>query len=325
MSDFNNLMDMLRIEEDQKIDEIIEEEMIEKITPQTSQFEVIKSDILKTYNLFDINLFGRELQEKSENKNQIYRELAQNINAYDLATNCIGDIIFKLTNTPVESFADKWLPIILRSMLGNAVHNFIQDNTNQFTEREVSVKVPSIRFSGRLDNMIGPNILVEIKSLPYSEYEKVITTHQPRVADFYQTVTYKYILENHLEEARNPGVKTRTNTPALDKYDIKQFQYIYVAHDVTATDVESFAEIVKRIKELKRVLKSKSNTFFFMTTLVVDINDELANPYVNYIKNKLEKINWYLNNGKFPSKSDEYVDTSKCFFCLYKRICQLCK
>jgi hypothetical protein len=318
-------MEMISVQEDQEIVEKIEEQITDEILTKASTYEIVKPDITKAYNLFDINLFGKELQERSENKNQIYRELAQNINAYDLATNCIGDIVYKLTNTPVESFADKWLPIILRSMLGNAVHSFIQDNTNQFTEREVSIKVPSIRFSGRLDNLIGPEILVEIKSLPYSDYEKIIVTHKPRVADFYQAMTYKYILENHLEETKNSGVKTRTQPPALDKYNIQKVQFIYVAHDVTATDVESFADIIKRIKELKRVLNSKSNTFFFITTLVVDITNNIADPYVNYIKGKLEKINWYLDNNKFPSKSDDYVDTSKCFFCLYKRICSLCK
>jgi len=98
----------------------------------------------------------------------------------------------------VKSFADKWLPILLRSTIGTAIHEFIQSNTNQFTEGEVSLKIPSIKFSGRLDNLIGPNILIEIKSCTYADYEKIIRTRKPRVSDFYQAIVYKYILENIL-------------------------------------------------------------------------------------------------------------------------------
>jgi len=62
----------------------------------------------------------------------------------------------------------------MRSTIGTAIHDFVQSNTNQFTESEVSLKIPSIKFSGRLDNLIGPNILVEIKSCTYSDYEKLL-------------------------------------------------------------------------------------------------------------------------------------------------------
>jgi len=317
LSDFNNLMDMIELPQE-VIEDVIE-------TEKSAELVESKFNILKTlpivFSPFNIDEFTKELYEKSAVKNQLYRELAQNINAYDLANNCIRDIVYKLLNTPVESFADKWLPVLLRSTLGNAIHNFIQDNSNQFTEREVSIKIPSKRVSVRLDNLIGPNILVEIKSLPYAEYEKVIKSCKPRIADFYQAVAYKYFLENFLEEAKNSGEKTRTLPPALDKYDIQTIQFIYVAHDVTATDVESFGEMLNRIKELKRMLKSKSNTFFFITTLVIDVTNNIANPYITYIKNKLERINQYLDSGKIPPDNDEFIDTGKCFFCLYKKLC----
>jgi len=318
VSDLNSMMEMLEVPQD-IIDDIIETEKSAEIPEK--QFEIIIPDITRAYSLFDIDKFTKELQEKSAAKNQAYRELFQNINAYDLANNCIRDIVYKLLNTPVESFADKWLPVLLRSTLGNAIHNFIQDNSNQFTEREVSIKIPSKRVSVRLDNLIGPNILVEIKSLPYSEYEKIVKSCKPRIADFYQAVAYKYFLENFLEEAKNSGEKTRTPPPALNNYDIQQIQFIYVAHDVVANDVESLAEILERIKQLKRLLNSKSNTFFFMTTLAIDVTNNIADPYINYIKNKLERINHYLDSGKIPPNDDEFVDTGKCFFCLYKKLC----
>jgi len=320
LSDLINLMEMIETPQD-IIEDIIEREKSSEIVDCPS-YEIVTPNIPQSYSLFDIDKFTKELYDKSAAKNQAYREIVQNINAYDLAKNCIRDIVYKLLNTPVESFADKWLPILLRSTLGNAIHNFIQDNSNQFTEREVSIKVPSKRMSVRLDNLIGPNILVEIKSLPYLEYEKIIRTCKPRLADFYQGVTYKYLLENHLEEAKNSGGKgkTRTDPPALDKYDIQQIQFIYVAHDVTANDVESLAEILERIKQLKRLLKSKSNTFFFITTLSIDVTNNVADPYINHIKNKLERINYYLDNNKIPPDDDKYME-KECFFCLYKKLC----
>ncbi len=95
-----------------------------------------------------------------------------------------------------------------------------------------------------MDNLNGNNVLVEIKSCTHTDYAKIIRTQRPRQADFYQTIAYKYILENHLKEAKNPGVKTRTGTPKLDKYDIDTIQFIYLAHDITASDVEDFGTAI---------------------------------------------------------------------------------
>lgn len=321
MSDFNNLLEMIEIVPQEVIENIVETEKSSDVS-KSAKVEIVRP-FPTTFSPFDISLFAKELHERSAVKNQLYREAVQNINAYDLAQNCIRDIVYKLRNTPVESFADKWLPILMRASIGNAIHNFIQDNSDQFTEKEISVKIPSIRFSGRIDALIGSNILIEIKSCTYSDYEKIITSCRPRPADFYQAIAYKYMLENHLAEAKNSGVETRTQVPMLDKYDIQTIQFIYVAHDVTATDVESFGEMVNRIKELKRLLNSRSNTFFFITTLVIDLTNNLADPYIKYIKDKLEKINWYLDNDKLPAANDPYIDKTKCFFCLYKQLCDL--
>ena len=90
---------------------------------------------------------------------------------------------------------------------------------------------------------------------------------------------------------------------------------------MTATDVESFDEIIERIRQLKKLLNSKSNTFFFITTLVVDVTNNIADPYIDYIRKKLDRINYYLDNGKIPGDDDEFVDKKKCFFCLYKKLC----
>jgi len=290
-------------------------------------FEILPN-LQTVYEPFNIDKFNQELFEKSSVKNKLYRETIQNISAYDISSGCIRDIFYKLTNTPVESFADKWLPILMRSVIGTAIHEFIQSNSNQFTEHEVALKIPSIRFSGRLDNLIGPNILTEIKSCPYSDYEKIIKTRKPRVSDFYQTMVYKYILEKYIEEARDPNIPIRkgASKPKFEKYDIQTIQFIYVAHDITATDVESFGEILSRIKDLKRLLNSKSNSFFFMTTLIIDSINDVAEKYIEYVENKIKYINYYVDNNIIPPADDPFIDTKACFFCLYSRgVCDICK
>jgi len=316
LTEFNDLMKMLNpqdLAEVPNIPTIPNEESINDFVP----------NLPIEGQLFDIERFTQEIYNKSNIKNKLYRENSSNINAYDIASCCIREVVLKLNNTPVESFADKWLPIMMRSTIGNAIHEFIQTNSKQFTEREVSLKLPSIRMSVRLDNLIGTNILIEIKSCTYSDYHKIVTSKKPRISDFYQAVTYKYLLENHLQEAKDPSIKIRegTSKPKFDKYDIHTIQFIYVAHDMLATDVESFSDNIRRIKDIKQLLHSKSNTFFFITTLATDVTNGVAKPYIAFIKSKLEKINYYLDNKLIPDDNDPYIDKSKCFFCLYKKLC----
>ncbi len=272
---------------------------------------------------FNVELFTKEVAKKSDGKGRAYAQLTQNISGYDIASKCIADVVFKLQNTPVQSFASKWLPIAMRGTIGTAIHDFIQGTSDQFTELEPSLKIPSIRFSGRLDGLIGNNVLVEIKSCTYADYAKIIKSRSPRMADFYQCMTYKYILENYLEEAQTANVKRRTQPPALDKYNIDTLQFIYVCHEILASDIEDFGQMLKNIKHIKKSLNSKSNSFFFMTALTVNLTDEVSKPYIDFIHDKIKRINWYLTNNKQPTADDPYVDTKKCFFCLYDKICHL--
>ena len=328
VSEFNDLMKMLDVSDFnstqimEKAEEVVSTIFSPDVVTEPS-YEILPN-LPTNYEPFNIDTFIKELYQKSSVRNQLYKEAVQNISAYDISSGCIREVIYKLANTPVESFADKWLPILMRSTIGTAIHEFIQNNSNQFTEREVSLKIPSIRFSGRLDNLIGPTNLIEIKSCPYSDYEKIITTRKPRVSDFYQSMTYKYILENHLDEAKDPKISIRKGTakPKFDKYDIKTVQFIYVAHDVTATDVDSFGEILQRIKDLKRLLNSKSNSFFFITTMVVDVTNEIATPFLQYVDNKIKAINNYMDKQQLPPLTDPYVDTKACFFCIYYKLCK---
>lgn len=321
MSQFNDLLSMLNyLDKDEKNKSVIPEIVVPK-----DQIEILPN-LPINYEFFNIDKFNKELFEKSTIKNQLYRETVQNISAYDISSVCIRDVFYKLTNTPIKSFNDKWLPILLRSTLGKAIHEFIQTNTNQFTEREVSLKIPSIKFSGRLDNLIGPNILVEIKSCTYSDYEKIIKKRKPRISDFYQTIVYKYILEKYINEAKDPNIPIREGTfkPKLEKYDIQSIQFIYIAHDITANDVENFSQVLDNIKNLKRLLNSRSNTFFFMTTLVVDTISNNMDKYIEYVESKIKYINYYVDNNIVPPHNDPFIDKKACHFCLSASICDLC-
>jgi len=80
-----------------------------------------------------------------------------------------------------------------------------------------------------------------------------------------------------------------------------------------ATDVESFGEILNKIKELKRLLNSKSNSFFFMTTLVIDTINDVAEKYLEYVENKIKYINYYIDNNIIPPADDPFIDKSACF------------
>lgn len=278
------------------------------------------SDLAAT-NYFDLDLFVKELYQKTSKKNRENIEKQKYMSSYDVATSCIQNIVNKIRNVPVKSYANRWAPITLRGYIGTAIHDFIQENTNQFTENEISLKVPSIKFSGRIDDMIGNNVLVELKSLPYKEYCKIIKTKKPRINDFYQTLSYKYILENHLEEAKKDTETTRSPRPIQDKYNIDHIQFVYVAHDILAHDIESLDEAVSIVDQVKKILKSKHNTFYFMTNLLLDLSQFDITDHMKYVKDKIERVNYYLDNNLEVRKDDEFIDNSKCFFCLFSDNC----
>ena len=73
--------------------------------------------------------------------------------------------------------------------------------------------------------------------------------------------------------------------------------------------------------DLKRLLNSKSNSFFFITTMVVSVDNGIATPFLEYVRNKIIAINDYMNKQLLPDFSDPYVDKKACFFCTYSRIC----
>lgn len=284
----------------------------------------INADETENFKPFDINLFIDELASVSfkRNEEKISRT-RQNITGYDIAHNCIQQVLFKLRNTPLPNYSDPWLPIFMRTQIGNAVHEFIQSNSKQFTETELNLKVPSIGFYGKVDYMCGPNILGEIKTCTYSDYLQVIKKQQPRTKDYLQAMCYQYILENYIDEIQSDEVKIFHKMglkPKHDKYDIQQLQFVYIAHDMMSADVESYTETVNAVKQAKKVLGSKQNPFFFITTVTIDLDEESKNHCNTWIKNKIDDIHQYMLSNTNP-KADARFLTKDCFFCPYKEIC----
>jgi len=281
-----------------------------------------EKEVDPTRRIFNIQDFLTDIAQASAQKNQRYLSQATNINGYDIASNCIRQIVFKLLNAPIASYCDSWLPVMMRANLGNAIHDFIQDNSKSFTEWECSLKVPSIRCSVRLDNLIHDNVLVEIKSCTYTDYDKILRTKRPRDPDFYQSMFYRILLHEHLEEIQSHSLENlRTPPPKLPKYNIDTIQVIYVAHDLLSSESGSISEALKHAAAVKKLLNSKYNPFYFITAVTIDLNSIDTSPYDNYIKEKIQTINYFIEQNKVPTMDNKFVKDN-CFFCLYKKICK---
>lgn len=287
----------------------------------TSDKTIIQHDTQP--QLFTVDQFIKDVRTQSiKNNKNIYDE-SQYMNAYDIASNCIREIVLKLLKYPIKDYSHAWLPILLRSAIGKAVHSFIQDNSTVFTEQECSLKVPSINVSGRVDCLINDSVLVEIKSCTYDDYHKILTTQRPRIADFYQTILYKYLLENHLPEIQNqPRDNLRSDPPKLSKYNIRTVQFIYVAHNIFSQSVTDINSALKYVTEIKKLLRSRYNKFHFITVLNINLDDIDLTDYIDYIKTKIRRVNYYLEGNKIPPLTDDFVDPKKCYFCMYKSNCK---
>ena len=315
MSELNSAIDFL-------------ESAAEIKTPPTDNLKQTKEDVSSTndeHSFFDIQKFGQELYHISEKKNRKRAERSnQNITGYDICNNCIQQILFKLRNTPIENYADSWLPIFMRTEVGSAVHNFIQNNTKQFTETEVNLKIPSIGFYGKVDYMIGNNVLGEIKTCTYEDYKSVLRKQQPREKDFLQAYTYRYMMHNHLEEARSAEIyHNMGEKPKLDNYNIDKIQFLYIAHDIISSQAETYAEMLECVKTVKKNLDSKRNPFFFITTIIVDLDEETIKKMDEFVSGKFEDIHHYMKTETDPEPNARYVNTKNCYFCPYKHICKI--
>jgi len=277
---------------------------------------------LKEPVLFTVEGFKQNLKINSALSNKKFIDNSARLNAYDIVHSCIRNPIFRLLGTPIPDYSDNWLPVKLRAAFGTACHEFLQDNSNNFTETEIYLRVPSINISVKIDCLTGLHTLVEIKTCSYSDYSTILKTNQARAEDFYQALLYKNLLETHIEEAKQQEIDLKKyNLPIYDKYDIKNIQMIYVCHELFSSDYDTLDKAVQESKELKRQLKSKYNTMWFIKVLNYDLCKYDVTSHINKIVDKLNESNKFLNAKQVPLLNHKYVDKKKCFFCLYKEHC----
>lgn len=221
----------------------------------------------------------------------------------------------------MADYSGSYLPVELRCSLGNACHEFIQGVSGMFTETEVCLKVPDLKISARLDGLINHNVLCEIKSCGYSDYAKILSSNTPRSHDFWQTLFYKYLLENYLDIMKKQVPSRSGSIPKQSKYDITTIQIIYICHEVIAAESNSIGESIEASKVLKRQLESKKNPFWFIKVLTLDLLKMNIDPYNNYIRDKHAYILNSLKTNTIPPLDSKYIDKSSCYFCLYNKIC----
>lgn len=272
--------------------------------------------------LFTVEDFKQNLRTKSALSNKKFIDTSERLNAYDIVHSCIRNPIFRLLGTPIPDYSDNWLPVKLRSSFGSACHDFLQTNSACFTETEIYLRIPSINMSVKIDCLTGLNTLVEIKTCSYADYSKILKTNHARTEDFYQALLYRYLLEHHIDEAKSQDVDLKKySLPKHDKYNITNIQMIYVCHELFSSDYNTLDQAVQESKELKRQLKSKYNTMWFIKVINYDLVKSNFDPHVEMIKDKINESNKFLQAKMVPTMDHKYVDPKKCFFCLYKNHC----
>ena len=271
--------------------------------------------------LFSVDQFKQLLKEKVSAKNKDYAEYSTTINSYDMFS-CSRIPFFRIKNYPVHDYSGSYLPVELRCVLGSSCHEFIQGVGGIFTETEVCLKVPDLKISARLDGLINHNVLVEIKSCGYSDYEKILKSNTPRIKDFWQTNFYKYLLENYLDIMKLQPPSRSGSVPKQKQYDIQYIQFIYVCHELIAAEHNSIGESVEAAKVLKRQLESKRNPFWFIKVLTVDLSTMNVEPYTNYIREKHAHILNSIETNTIPPLDSKYIQVSDCYFCLFNKICK---
>jgi len=291
---------------------------------------VIPAPVPKVANtVFNVTDFRSLVKRKSHTKNKTYAAGSiGKISGYSIGHDCIRTTVYKMLGYELSDYSSNWLPLGFRAALGTAVHDYMQDLAigELFSECELTLKVPSLRLSMRLDAMINDDTIVEIKSCSYADYSKIMRTRIPRTGDFYQVVFYRWLLQNHLEEIKQQKPSHGGTLPSLPNYDnVKNIVMIYVCHELIAgDDNESMAEAVKFGTNLRRYAKKENpgpNDFWFILPLTIKTDDIDIDGYEKYLTDKLDSILEHYNAKKIPDMSNPYVDTSKCFFCGFKSIC----
>lgn len=283
-----------------------------------------KLEYSKKVALFSETNFEEDLIRKSHDKNKYFAENTTRLNSYDIVHSCIRSVIFRMLGFPVKSYKDNWLPVSYRTTLGSATHDFIQGTSTKFTEQEVYLRIPSKNISVKIDCITNHDTIVEIKSCTYADYEKILKTNQARSEDFFQALLYKYLIENFLDESKKQDLGERAskyNLPKLNKYEIDKIQMIYVCHELMAAD-KTIEESVQFAKSLRKQLNSKFNTLWFIKSILYPMDNEKYKHHIQLIEERLDETQDFINKQLVPPMKHRFVDTSKCFFCLYKDSCR---
>jgi len=268
-------------------------------------------------NLFSLDKFIKNISEKSKKKHFDTYIFSSSITAYDIAVNCIRQVVYRLLDFPIRYYEDLWLPIIMRQFIGNAIHEFIQSNY-EFTEVEVPIKVKEFNFSGRIDALIGKSALVEIKSVSFQDYEEILKTNKPREKDLMQTIIYTHLLNDYFDKVDKENYSFK-----YDSYNIKYIQFIYIAHDIVAKDIDNIEECLEIYRNIKKQLKSFFNKFYFIKVITYSIDENIDE--FNTLKarafDKLMEINKFIKKHIIPPLNHKYINTNYCNFCPYKHLC----
>jgi len=299
--------------------------------PVQSNNGIVASDYSKSKGglppLFEVSAFRKIVKEESHNKNKTYAGSAVGrISGYSIGHDCIRTTLFKMLNYNITDYSANWLPLGFRAALGTTVHSYIQDlvDGKLFSECELTLKVPSLHLSMRLDAVINDETIVEIKSCSYADYSKMLRSRIPRTGDFYQVIFYRYLLRNHLAEIKKQKPSHGGKIPGLDKYNLRYIQMLYLCHEIIAGDSnESMSEAVKFAASLRKYAKQETgySDFWFMLPLTIDTEQIDIEKYETHLINKMNSILEHYEAKKIPDFSNPYTDTSKCFFCAFKQIC----
>jgi hypothetical protein len=304
---------------------LIEGLALNNITPEISDFNnTDTSNLEEKYSVFDVNNFIQELKVNSQVSNKRFHDSSERFNSYDIAHTCIRSVLFRIFHYPLYDYSDSWLPVKLRTNLGTACHDFLQQS-KMFTETEVYLRVPSKNISVKIDCLINNNVLVEIKSCNYADYDQIIKKNLPRTKDIYQAVLYKHLLENDLEESSKQDFTEeeirKYNFPKHESYKIKTIQFIYICHELVCADTESIEQDIEFSKRLKKFLKSKNNKFWFIKTIELNLENFNIVNIENHVTDKLKELQKYHSVKQIPDMNNKYVDLKSCFFCLFKETC----
>jgi len=180
-------------------------------------------------------------------------------------TDCSKLIWYKLKHEAIDkNYKINYPEVDLLSVIGNAIHKYLQDNCSEFTIKEHSFVLKELLTSGRVDamgyirngkNKIDNTILYEIKtcdSKTFNQLQKPLDKHLYQV--FMYTIAFPHITEICF-------IYVNRDFKRYDS-DIKQF---------TIKDIKKNAFIQNKIGEVKDKISYIKNCY---------INNEMPIKYI---------------------------------------------